>query len=99
MSSLRQAYGLTEIPAVAFLEPADHDPEVPGRLGSCGKPLPFLADRAEISLRDESGREVAQGEIGEVCVQGRWSWPSTSATPNSPRRRWLMAGCTPATSA
>jgi fatty-acyl-CoA synthase len=67
---LRQAYGLTEIPVIAFLEPADHDPEIPGRLASCGKPLPFLADRAEISLRDESGREVAQGEIGEVCVQG-----------------------------
>lgn len=67
---LRQAYGLTEIPVIAFLEPADHDPEIPGRLGSCGKPLPFLADRAEISLRDEQGREVAQGEIGEVCVQG-----------------------------
>ena len=67
---LRQAYGLTEIPVIAFLEPADHDPAVPGRLGSCGKPLPFLADRAEISLRDEKGEEVAQGEIGEVCVQG-----------------------------
>jgi fatty-acyl-CoA synthase len=93
---LRQAYGLTEIPVIAFLEPPEHDPEIPGRLGSCGKPLPFLADRAEISLRDAQGREVPQGEVGEVCVQGPLVmseyWNDPELTAEAMADGWLHTG-------
>lgn len=67
---LRQSYGMTEIPVITVMEPHEHDPSIPGRLTACGKPLPTLAERAEISLRDEHNDEVAPGAVGEVCVRG-----------------------------
>lgn len=67
-------YGLTETSSsIAVLGPEDHraavaseDPQLRRRLGSVGRPLPTV----EISIRDESGREVAVGERGIVWVRG-----------------------------
>jgi len=67
---MRQSYGMTEIAVITVMEPHEHDPSIPGRLTACGKPLPTLAERAEISLRDENNEEVAAGPVGEVCVRG-----------------------------
>jgi fatty-acyl-CoA synthase len=93
---LRQTYGLTEVPVITFLEPQDHDLTIPGRLGSCGKPLPGLADRAEISLRDEKGGEVAAGGIGEVCIRGPLVmseyWNDPELTAQAMADGWLHTG-------
>jgi acyl-coenzyme A synthetase/AMP-(fatty) acid ligase len=60
---------------------------VPGPLGAdvtalpLGRPSPIY----ELSLRDQAGREVAPGEIGEICVvgpavtMGYWNDPALSA--------------------
>ncbi|MBN2092313.1 acyl--CoA ligase [candidate division KSB1 bacterium] len=56
-------YGATEATArLAFLEPA----ELHRKMGSIGKPLAGV----DFSLVDETGREVAPGEIGEIVAQG-----------------------------
>ena len=68
------AYGLTETSSsVSVLGPDDHrlavssdDPAVRARLGSVGQPLPII----ELTIRDLDGREVPQGEQGEVWVRG-----------------------------
>jgi long-chain acyl-CoA synthetase len=56
-----QGYGATEMsPVVSFNTPgADRFPSV-------GKPLPNL----EITIRDEDGKVLGAGEIGEVCIKG-----------------------------
>lgn len=68
------AYGLTETSStIALLGPEDHraamastDPEVRARLGSVGRPLPTV----EVTVRDELGREVPAGQVGELWVRG-----------------------------
>ncbi|HEV2635627.1 MAG TPA: AMP-binding protein [Actinocrinis sp.] len=96
---LRQSYGLTEVPAITFLEPHEHDDTIPGRLGSCGRPLPGppgTGDRALISLRGRDGAEVPAGEVGEVCVRSEmvmseyWNDPELTAQAKSDG--WLHTG-------
>ena len=68
------AYGLTETSStVALLGPDEHreafassDEEVRKRISSVGKPLPSI----EVSIRDENGSELPQGEPGEIWVRG-----------------------------
>lgn len=57
---VRGTYGLTEAPTMVTIE-------VPGAIhvhGSSGLPLPHL----ELSIRDENGRPLEPGEVGELCV-------------------------------
>ena len=63
---MRQSYGLTEAPVITVLEPAEHDPARPQTLRTCGRPLPGM----EVEVRDDQGRRVAAGEVGEVHVRG-----------------------------
>ncbi|MGG7567079.1 AMP-binding protein [Rhodovulum sp. DZ06] len=60
-----QFYGQTECYPITFLPPEDHDPERPELLMSCGRPV----SQAQVKLLDPEGREVAQGEPGEICVR------------------------------
>ena len=68
------AYGLTETSStIAVLGPDDHraaqasdDPQVRARLGSIGRFVPGI----EAQLRDDSGREVTAGTVGELWVRG-----------------------------
>ena len=68
------AYGLTETSStISVLGPADHrravdseDPDVRGRLGSVGRPLPGL----ELEIRGPSGEAMPAGATGEVYVRG-----------------------------
>ena len=57
-----EGYGLSETSPVLTSNPANAQ----GFTGSIGMPLP----NTDISLRDEKGREVAQGEPGELCARG-----------------------------
>jgi len=58
---LVQGYGLTETSPVATL-----NPEKKPRLGTVGIPLPGV----EIKICDEEGKEVPQGEVGEIWIKG-----------------------------
>jgi acyl-CoA synthetase (AMP-forming)/AMP-acid ligase II len=68
------AYGLTETSStITLLGPDDHrqaaasrDPEVRGRLGSVGRPLPTV----DVEIRGADGRPVPTGEVGEIWVRG-----------------------------
>jgi fatty-acyl-CoA synthase len=62
-----QFYGQSEAPmTMTVLRKEDHDPSVPGRLSSCGKPVPGI----EVRLLDDDGNTVPQGTPGEICVRG-----------------------------
>src|ERR1700759_4327310 len=59
-----QYYGQSEAPMViTYLAKADHDEQ---RLTSCGRPTLF----SRTALLDGDGTQVAQGEVGEICVSG-----------------------------
>ncbi|GLC92307.1 acyl-CoA synthetase [Cupriavidus sp. TA19] len=62
-----QIYGQAEAPmCISYLPRADHDPDRPERLRSCGK---VIAGN-QVRLLDADLREVAPGEVGELCVRG-----------------------------
>ena len=56
--SLYEGYGLSEMTTFVTINPE-------GRLGSCGRPLPFY----EVRLLDDEGVEVGVGERGEIVVR------------------------------
>jgi len=84
-----EGYGLSETSPVV----TSNRPDLKAFSGGIGLPLPGT----EISLRNDSGQEVARGEPGEICVRGpqvmRGYWNNNSAsekvmTPD----RFLMTG-------
>ncbi|SEA04189.1 AMP-binding protein [Acidovorax soli] len=61
-----QLYGQAEAPmTIAYLRKDAHDLARPERLQSCGLALPGN----QVRLLDAQGREVAAGEVGELCVR------------------------------
>lgn len=60
--ALLQAYGLTETSPAATINPLD----LKAFNGSIGLPIPST----EVSIRDDSGQEVPQGQVGEICIKG-----------------------------
>lgn len=91
---LVQNYGLTEaMMTCTTLPPEDHfDAEGNPRFGAIGRPYTFV----EIVLRDEAGRPVPAGEIGEITVRsdhvttGYWGMPEATAAVL--RDGWLWSG-------
>jgi fatty-acyl-CoA synthase len=62
-----QFYGQAEAPmVVTLMRKAEHDVKDPGRLASCGRPLPW----SHVALLDSRNQPVADGEPGEICVRG-----------------------------
>lgn len=59
----REAFGMTELGPTLFM-PMEAEDMVGS--GCCGRPAPFR----ECKLVDENGRDVAQGEPGELVVRG-----------------------------
>jgi acyl-CoA synthetase (AMP-forming)/AMP-acid ligase II len=57
---LTTGYGLTEAPTAVTAE----DPALPAVVGGSGRALPHV----EVTVRDDDGRAVAPGAVGEVCV-------------------------------
>jgi long-chain acyl-CoA synthetase len=58
---LTQAWGLTETSPAACINPCDAEFN-----GSIGLPIPST----DLSIRNDEGAELAQGEVGEICVRG-----------------------------
>ncbi|MEB8433442.1 AMP-binding protein [Cocleimonas sp. KMM 6892] len=86
---LVEAYGLTETSPAATINPLDID----GFTGSIGLPI----SSTEISIRDESGKELGFGEAGELCIrgpqvmQGYWNRPKETDNVLS-KDGWLKTG-------
>jgi acyl-CoA synthetase (AMP-forming)/AMP-acid ligase II len=90
-----QVYGLTETTgAVTYLPPEDHDPEGPKKdlLRSAGKPM----DGVELRVADASGRDCAEGEVGEVWIRTAQNmkgyWANGKATAEAFAGDWFRSG-------
>jgi long-chain acyl-CoA synthetase len=61
--TIAECYGMSEGTTIAFnhLYPERHV------VGSVGQPI----NGVEVQIRDESGKILAQGEEGEICIRGR----------------------------
>jgi len=57
------AYGMTECPVITSCRRGD-PAELIAR--SCGKPMPGL----EVRIRDNKGKSLEAGQVGEICVRG-----------------------------
>ena len=85
---LTQAWGLTETSPAACINPPDLDFN-----GSIGLPIPST----EIAIKDDTGKDLAPGTIGEICVRGPqvmrgyWKRPDETAKVMLPGG-WLRTG-------
>ena len=83
-----QGYGLTETSPVAIVNPVDEEYS-----GAIGLPVPST----NVSIRDDDGKEVALGAIGEICIkgpqvmEGYWQRPEETAKVMLPGG-WLRTG-------
>jgi long-chain acyl-CoA synthetase len=83
-NALTQAWGLTETSPGATINRLD----ATGFNGSIGLPLPST----DITIRDDAGRVLGTGEVGEICVQGPqvmreyWRRPEETAQVMLPDR-------------
>ena len=86
---LIEGYGLTEASPIVCVNPIDTH-EFSGKLG-----LPMHS--TEVTIRNESGVELARGETGEICVRGPqimrgyWNAPEETAQAFFPGG-WLRTG-------
>ncbi|MGW1076117.1 AMP-binding protein [Streptomyces sp. NPDC002537] len=89
---LHQFYGQNEAGGISRLEPEDHDPERPELLRTAGK----VIEGVEVAIRDDRGRDLPNGERGEICVrsdqvmEGYWKQPELTAEVL--RDGWLHTG-------
>jgi fatty-acyl-CoA synthase len=88
-----QCYGQTESTALGtVLCRRDHDPAIAGRLSSCGTAVASL----RLELQDDDGAQVADGDLGEICLQGPsvmdGYWRQPELTAETLRGGWLHTG-------
>lgn len=88
-----QLYGMTETIGVGSYLPAeDHDPNGNKRMRSAGKTRPGVT----IAIKDENGKHVPTGVIGEICIHspsnmvGYWKRPD--ATESTLIDGWVHTG-------
>jgi len=83
-----QLYGLSEGGCLTYLAPEDSV----RKIGSSGKPH----CQAEIRLMNESGHDVAQGDVGEIICRGEhqmsYYWDMPEETSKAIRDGWLYTG-------
>ncbi|MDE2139201.1 MAG: long-chain-fatty-acid--CoA ligase [Gammaproteobacteria bacterium] len=88
-STLVEAYGLTETSPAACINPLD----LKDYNGSIGLPIPST----DLSIRDDDGKELKVGEVGELCfkgpqvMRGYWQRPDETAKVLS-ADGWLRTG-------
>ncbi len=87
--TLVEAYGLTETSPAACMNPMNL-PEFNGCIG-----LPISS--TECSIQDDSGKLLAQGETGELCIRGpqvmKGYWQREEATAEAiTQDKWLRTG-------
>jgi long-chain acyl-CoA synthetase len=85
---LIEGYGLSEASPVVTKNPLDGS----RKAGSIGRPIPDV----ELSIQDDSGRELGPREIGELCVRGgnvmMGYWRQPQETAKVMRDQWLLTG-------
>ncbi|HTQ52667.1 MAG TPA: long-chain fatty acid--CoA ligase [Candidatus Acidoferrales bacterium] len=85
---LREGYGPTESSPVATVNPIHGV----NKAGSIGKPIPNV----ELSIRDDAGKELSVGDVGEICIRGGnvmlGYWNQPEETARVLRDGWLYTG-------
>jgi long-chain acyl-CoA synthetase len=85
---LHETYGSTEAGIVTNIRPD----ELLEKPGSVGTPFPLI----QLSLRDETGAEVAEGDPGELFVRGPYAfagyWNAPDATADAIVDGWVTVG-------
>jgi long-chain acyl-CoA synthetase len=85
---LIEGYGLSEASPVVTKNPM----RGMRKPGSIGLPVPNV----EVSIQDDTGRQLATGETGEVCVRGGnvmlGYWNNPEETTKAMRGEWLLTG-------
>lgn len=85
---LIEGYGLSEASPVVTKNPLDGT----RKPGSIGLPIPNV----EVSIQDDTGRELGPGQVGEVCVRGGnvmlGYWRQPVETDKTMRGQWLLTG-------
>jgi long-chain acyl-CoA synthetase len=83
-----EGYGLSESSPVASFNHPDRE----RKPGSIGTPI----DGVEMKVVDEDGKEVAQGEVGEIVIRGhnvmKGYWNNADATAETIKDGWLYTG-------
>ena len=83
-----QGYGLTETSPAAIVNPIGAE-----FTGAIGLPLPST----EVSIRDDDGKELGIGDVGEICIkgpqvmEGYWRRPAETENVMLPGG-WLLTG-------
>lgn len=84
-----QGFGMTEASPTLFMLTKE---DAPRKKGSIGKPVLF----SEYKLIDSEGREVENGEVGELAVRGpnimKEYWNRPDATKEALKDGWLLTG-------
>jgi len=87
--SMTNGYGITETHGVVMLKGGRGLTQKPT---AAGRPAPFF----DAKLVDDQGREVADGDLGELCLYGPTItpgyWKRPDATAESIRDGWLHTG-------
>jgi long-chain acyl-CoA synthetase len=85
---LIEGYGLSEASPVVTKNPLDGT----RKPGSIGLPIAHV----EVSIQDDSGQVLPDGEIGELCVRGGnvmlGYWKQPEETAKAFRGKWLLTG-------
>jgi long-chain acyl-CoA synthetase len=85
---LIEGYGLSEASPVVAKNPLDGT----RKAGSIGLPIPNV----ELSIQDDAGRHLDEGEVGELCVRGGnvmvGYWNQPEETVKVMRNGWLLTG-------
>lgn len=88
----QQAYGQFEAGIVSVLPAAEHDPDRPDLLRTAGQVLPGV----EVEIRDEAGRALPVGQVGEICVRSENAmegyWRNPELTAEVLRDGWVYTG-------
>ncbi|MGW7578033.1 AMP-binding protein [Streptomyces sp. NPDC054765] len=78
---MHQIYGASETGSIAELAPREHDLSRPRTLSGCGRP----SRGVEVEVRDEDGKRVPAGDLGELylrarsVMEGYWKDPERTA--------------------
>ncbi len=85
---LVEGYGLTETSPVVTINPLDGT----NKIGTIGLPIP----QTDVKFIDDDGKEVQQGERGEICVYGpqvmEGYWKRENDTKDIIKQGWLHTG-------
>ncbi|MBL7952769.1 MAG: AMP-binding protein [Flavobacteriales bacterium] len=81
VAPLVEQYGLTEALSPVI---ANHPPPGSRKLGSIGK-----AYRTEVRIMDQEGREVLNGEVGEITLKGPGVIEAYAETPELNAKAWF----------